>query len=133
MLSNLNWLAIIAATTLNFIITTFWYSSSFFGKYWISEHDANYEKLVNSNTSTIFSFSLICSFIMALSLAIFIKQVPRLSNIFFAGFALGAGFVGMAFFIIGLFERKKTINILIHAAYGVVSLGLMGALFSFWH
>ncbi len=49
-----------------------------------------------------------------------------------AGFLAGFGWVAMAIFIIGLFERKSTVYMLINAGYMTLSFVLMGVIIGVW-
>lgn len=132
-ISNINWLAVTAAALLNFILGGLWYSPALFGKAWQAENKFSDEDLKKGNMAKIFGFSFLWSVIMSANLAMFLAD-PATDLLWglTAGFLTGFGWVGMAVFTIGLFERKSTKYMLINAGYMTVSFMLMGSILGAW-
>lgn len=131
--STLNWMAVITAALTNFMLGGLWYSPILFGKIWQKENKLNDEDLKKGNMARIFGFSFVWSLVMAFNLAMFLNDAATtLSWGIAAGFLAGFGWVAMAIYIIGLFERKSTVYMLINSGYMIVSFLLMGAIIGVW-
>lgn len=75
----------------------------------------------------IFGLTFLFSFVMAFNLAMFLNDKnTTIAWGAIAGFLAGFGWVAMAVFIIGQFERKTTKYMLIHGGYVTISFLLMG-------
>jgi hypothetical protein len=132
-LSELNWMAIIAATLSNFVIGGLWYSNLLFAKPWMRENKFTPEILRGGNMFKIYGLTFIFAFIMALNLAMFLNDPSTTASWgAFAGFLAGFGWVAMAYFITGQFEKKSATLMLINAGYFVVSLTVMGLILGAW-
>lgn len=131
--SNINWLAIGVAALTNFMLGGLWYSPILFGKRWQKENNLSDEDLKNTNQLRVFGFSLLWSVVMSVNLGLFLAdKSTNLSWGAIAGFLAGFGWVAMAIFMIGLFERKSTVYMLINAGYMTISFVLMGAIIGVW-
>lgn len=131
--STLNWIAVITAAFTNFMLGGLWYSPLLFGKIWQKENKLSDEDLKKGNMARIFGFSFVWSLVMAFNLSMFLNDsATTLSWGIAAGFLAGFGWVAMAIYIIGLFERKSTTYMLINSGYMIVSFLLMGAIIGVW-
>lgn len=132
-ISSINWIAVIVAAILNFVLGGLWYSPILFGKAWQAENKLSDEDLKKGNMVKIFGFSLLWSLIMSANLGMFLADPKTdLAWGLTAGFLTGFGWVAMAIFIIGLFERKSTRYMLINAGYMTVSFTIMGLVIGAW-
>jgi len=132
-LSNLNWLAILAAAVSTFLIGGLWYSPALLGNLWMKENNFTEEELRKSSMIKVFGLTFIFSFVMALNLALFLDYPSTTASWgAFAGFLAGFGWVAMSVFVTGQFERRSARYMLIHAAYFVVSLTVMGLIIGAW-
>jgi hypothetical protein len=132
-ISTINWLAVLVAALSTFIIGGLWYSPLLFGKVWMKENNLTDEGLKNTNMAKVFGFALLWSLVMAFNLAMFLNDKNTdLSWGATAGFLAGFGWVAMAIFIIGLFERRSLKYMLINAGYMVVSFVIMGVILGAW-
>lgn len=131
-ISTINWMAVIVAAISTFMLGGLWYSPILFGKQWTKENNLN-EADLKKGTARIFGFSFLWSFIMSFNLAMFLNDkntTPSWGVI--AGFLAGFGWITMAIFIIGLFERKSTKYMLINAGYMTISFLIMGFIIGVW-
>ena len=129
----MNWLAVIVAALANFLLGGMWYSPILFGKRWQKENNLSDEELKNTNQLRVFGFSLLWSVVMSVNLGMFLAdKSTTLSWGAIAGFLAGFGWVAMAIFIIGLFERRSTVYMLINAGYMTLSFVLMGVIIGVW-
>ena len=135
--SEINWLAVIAASLVGFVVGFLWYGPVF-GKAWMAESGMTEEKAKEGNMGKIFGLSFIFQFIMAYCLAMFFFGTPEgaaqitIGSATFYGFLTGAGWILPAFAISGLFEQKSWKLILIHGGYWVVTFTLMGLVLGAW-
>jgi len=132
-ISTLNWAAVFAATIAGFAIGGLWYSPLLFAKAWMKENGFTEEGMKNSNMGKIFGLTFLFSFVMAFNLAMFLNDVKTDAAWgATAGFLAGFGWVAMAIFINGQFERKSTRYMLINAGYMTVALTVMGLILGAW-
>ena len=131
-ISTLNWPAIIVAALSTFILGGLWYSA-LFAKAWMKANNFTEEDLKKGGTVRIFGFSFLWSIVMSFNLAMFLNDSK--TNIqwgLMAGLLAGFGWVAMAIFIIGLFERKSLSYMLINAGYMTISFAMMGLILGAW-
>lgn len=132
-ISTLNWAAVACAAVANFLIGGLWYSPVFFGKAWQKANKLSDEDLKKGNMGKLFGLSFLWSLVMALNLGLFLNDPSTtLSWGIMAGFLAGFGWVAMAIFIIGLFERRSSAYMLINAGYMIVSFLVMGLILGAW-
>jgi hypothetical protein len=131
--STINWFAVITAAIFNFLLGGLWYSPLLFGKAWQKENNFTDDDLKKGNMAKIFGFSFLWSIIMAANLGLFLAG-PNTDLIWgmTAGLLTGLGWVAMAIFTIGLFERKSVRYMLINAGYMTVSFTIMGLIIGAW-
>ncbi|MCB0630803.1 MAG: DUF1761 domain-containing protein [Saprospiraceae bacterium] len=131
--STLNLPAILVAAVLAFVIGGMWYSPLLFGKAWMQENGFSESDLQQGSTARIFGFAFLWSLVMAFNLGMFLNDPGTTASWgAIAGFLAGFGWIAMGIFIIGLFERRSIRYMLIHAAYMVVALTLMGLVIGLW-
>lgn len=132
-ISTLNWPAIIVAALANFLVGGLWYSPLLFGKLWMKENNFTEEEVQKGNMPKIFGLTFVFSFVMAFNLAMYLNDAGTTASWgAIAGFLAGFGWVAMAIFVIGQFERKSTKYMLIHAGYVTISFILMGLIIGAW-
>ncbi len=122
---EINWLAVFLAALSSFVIGGVWYSA-LFAKRWqklAGVSDANLTK----GRVRAFAVSFITSVVMALNLAFFIGNNGVMFGAF-AGFAVGFGWIAMAFGMNYLFERRPFGLYAINAGYNILTLTLMGVI-----
>ena len=132
-ISTINWLAVIAAALSTFLLGGIWYSPALFGNAWMRLNGFTNEELKSRNMARIFGFSFLWSLVMSFNLAMFLNEPSTdLSWGAAAGFLAGFGWVAMAIFILGLFERRSTRLMLINAGYFIASFIIMGLILGAW-
>lgn len=129
---TLNWLAIIAATLLSFVIGSLWYSPVLFGKIWMKEVQLNEEQMKNSNMALIFGTAFLLIFISMFNLAMFLGPKSDLSFGLMAGFLTGFGWVATSIGVLYLFERRSLKLFFINSGYHIVCFTLSGAIIGSW-
>jgi hypothetical protein len=128
----LNHLAVLTATVLAFVLGAIWYGP-LFGKLWMRETGITPEIQAKGSPAKTYGLAFLWTAVMAYNLAFFIGD-PSISarTATLYGFATGAGWIAMAIFVIGLFERRSTLLMLINGGYMAVALTMMGAVIGAW-
>ena len=128
----INHFAVITATVLAFVLGGLWYGP-IFGAAWMRESGVTPEISAKGNPAKIYGLAFVWTLVMAYNLAFFIGDPSiDLTTGALYGFATGFGWVAMAVFVIGLFERRSTTLMLINAGYMSVALTMMGAIIAAW-
>jgi len=136
-LSNINFLAVIAATLSTFVIGWLWYGP-LFGKSWMDAIGLTDEDLQQNSMAKIFGFAFVFELIMAFNLAMFFyggggggSIITTVTGAFY-GFLTGFGWIFFALAVNGLFERKSWRYIFINGGYWTISLTVMGLILGAW-
>ncbi|MDP4150252.1 MAG: DUF1761 domain-containing protein [Bacteroidota bacterium] len=131
-ISTLNWAAVFVAALSCFLIGGIWYSA-LFTKAWMKANNITKDDSKRGNMGKIFGLAFLWSLVMSFNLAMYLNAPgTTMSWGATAGLLAGLGWVSMAFFIVGLFERRSTAYMLIHAGYFIVSFVVMGAILGAW-
>jgi Protein of unknown function (DUF1761) len=131
-ISTINWPAVIVAALSNFLLGGLWYSPSLFGKMWAAENGLKEHEL-KTGIARVFGFSFLWSVVMSFNLAVFLNDKNTTASWgALAGFLAGFGWVAMAIFITGLFERKSLRYMIINAGYMTISFVIMGLILGAW-
>lgn len=131
--STINYLAVLVAALSTFILGGLWYSPMLFGKVWMRANNFTDADLQTFSKARMFGWSFVFSLAMALNLAMFLAGLT--TNVTWgmtAGALTGLGWVAMAIAIIGVFENKSWIYILINGGYMIVAFTVMGAIIGAW-
>jgi Protein of unknown function (DUF1761) len=141
-MEQMNWLAILAAGVLAFVIGGIWYSPLLFGKAWMRENNFTEEQLKQSNKGRIFGWAILLTLLMAANLGMFLADGPRdcpenCVQKVTVGWGAMAGFLSgiwtfCAIAIHSLFEMKSWRLILINGGYSLVTLVVMGSIIGLW-
>ena len=131
-LSSINYLAVIAAALVSFVIGGVWFSPIMFANVWMKENGFKEEEMKNANMGKIFGTSFVLALVISFNLAAFIGPEGNFVFGLFAGFAAGLGWVAMSIGIIYLFERRSFKLFLINAGYQVVTYTIMGGILGVW-
>lgn len=127
---HINWIAVVAATVLTFVLGGLWYGP-FFGKAWQKRMGLADEQLKRDLPRT-FTVAFILAFVSAANLAAFLGPQATLGFGTAAGAATGFGFVSTSLGITYAFGRRPFSLALIDAGYHAVSFTLMGSLLGAW-
>lgn len=136
-LSNINFLAVIAATLSTFLVGWLWYGP-LFGKAWMKEIGVTEDEVEQGNMAKIFGFSFVFEFIMAFCLAMFFYGSPEGAEMItagsgaFYGFLTGFGWIFFAMAVNSLYEQKSWKYIFINGGYWTVTFTIMGLILGAW-
>lgn len=129
---TLNHFAIIVATISAFILGGLWYGP-LFGKAWMKENGFTPESASQVNAGKVYGLAFLWTLVMAYNLGFFLgdASIGAGQGVLY-GFATGFGWIAMAVFVIGLFERRSAKLMLINGGYMTVALTIMGAIIGTW-
>jgi len=136
-ISNINFLAVIAATLSTFVVGWLWYGP-LFGKVWVDVIDMTEEELQQGNMAKIFGFAFIFELIMAFNLAMFLTGSPEAAAQVnagmgaFYGFLAGFGWIFFALAVNSLYEQKSWKYIFVNGGYWSVAFTIMGLIIGGW-
>jgi hypothetical protein len=130
----LNFLPIIAATIVYFMLGAVWYSPVLFSKSWsaLQPEDAMKDK---SNLPILLSMTFVLNFVIAIAMALLVALTNTATIIGGAklGLLTGVGFSATTMGINSLYAKRSFKLFLIDGAYHIISFCLMGALLAVWH
>ena len=131
--ATVNYLAVIAAALVTFLIGGLWYSPVLFDKPWRRLNGLTEEQIKSSHTGLIFGLSFVAALVSAYVLALFLSG-PTTDVVagIMAGLLVGIGWVATSMLTTFLFERRPLALWAIDAAYHVLTFGLMGAILGLW-
>jgi Protein of unknown function (DUF1761) len=123
---EINWLAVVLAALSAFPLGFVWYGP-LFGKAWAAEVGMTDEKAKASNPAIVFGGAFVLQLIQASTFAMFLGQVRNPEAALY-GLCAGLCWVGAAFGVQYLFERRSLRLGLINAGYNAVAFTLIGAI-----
>jgi len=136
-ISNINFLAVIAATFSTFVVGWLWYGP-LFGKAWVDAIDMTEQELQQGNMAKIFGLAFIFELIMAFNLAMFLTGSPEAAAQVnagmgaFYGFLTGFGWIFFALAVNSLYEQKSWKYIFVNGGYWSVAFTIMGLIIGAW-
>lgn len=129
---EINWLAVLAASLVGFVVGGLWYGPVF-GKTWMQIVGLTEADAANVNMPKIYGACFVLQLIMATNLAMFLGGEATLVTGALYGFLAGFGWVALALAINALFEQKPLKYMLINGAYWSIVFTLMGLILGAWH
>ena len=130
-LSTINWLAVLIAAVLTFVLGGLWYGP-LFGKTWQRASGVTDEQQKSANMAMIFGVSFVLQLIAAFVLDMFIGPGATLAFGAAAGAAVGLFWVATSFGVVYLFEQRPLSHWAVNSGYAAVSFTMMGALLGAW-
>jgi len=131
--SNINYLAVLAAAVSTFVLGGLWYSPLLFGKAWMRANSFADADLQAFSKARMFGWSFFFALVMAINLAMFLAgPTTNVTWGMAAGGLAGFGWVALAIAIIGVFENRSWTYILINGGYMTVAFVIMGAIIGAW-
>ncbi len=131
-LSTINHLAVFAAALSAFVVGGLWYGP-LFGKAWMRETGLTEETLAKANQAKIYGLAFLWTLVMSYNLAMMLNDPSiGLHEALMYGSLTGFGFITMALFVTGLFERRSMKLMLINGGYMTVALTVIGGILGAW-
>ncbi len=128
---EINWLAVIVAALSSFVVGGIWYGP-LFGKAWAAEVGMTDERLKSRSPAIVFGGAFVLALIQASTFAMFLGPTP-LPDAALYGLCAGLAWVGAAFGVTYLFERRGWKLAAINAGYNTIAFTLIGAIIGAWH
>jgi surface polysaccharide O-acyltransferase-like enzyme len=135
---QVNYLAVLVAGLVIFMLGGLWYSPALFSKRWIALQGRTEEQMkadaARANMPLMYLGAFICGLVIAWMLAAFMWRMGRQS--WMIGAHVGAlawlGFVAPTSFLTGMFSMKPKQLWLIDSLYYLVAFALAGAIIGAW-
>lgn len=133
---HINFLAVVVAAVVAFLIGGLWYSPLLFAKQWVRAHGYTEEQVaeMQKGAAKAYAVTLFCDFLIALAIAILIGYLDlhrcvqglKLGLLIWGGFAFPLGLVAT------MFSGKRIGVFVIDTAYQFVYILLMGSILTVW-
>lgn len=139
MIPSVNYLAVLVAGLVIFVLGGLWYSPVLFAKRWIALQGKTPEQMkadaANASMPLLYLSAFICGLLIAWAMAIFLTSSGH------TGWKVGAhlgglawlGFAAPSSYATAIFSGKPKQLWLIDSAYNLVSFVLAGAVLGAWH
>jgi hypothetical protein len=123
---------VLVAAASSFLLGGLWYGP-LFGKLWQRLAGLSAEQLAASGPAKVFGVSFVLAVVQAWVFAMFLGANPSLALGLGAGSSAGLCWVGAAFGINDLFERRPLGLWAVNAGYHTLAFTLFGLIFALWH
>jgi len=133
---HINFLAVLVAALVAFLLGGLWYSPILFGKLWMEAHGYTEAKIneMRKSANRAYLVSVICHLVIALAVAVLVfytglrnpMQGVKLGLLIWLGFAFTIGLMG------NMFSEKRVSTFLIDAGYQLVYLTIMSVTLTVW-
>jgi len=123
--------SVFVAATSSFVLGGLWYGP-LFGKRWQRLAGLSDERLRASHPAKVFGTAFVLAVIQAWVFAMFLGPTPSLALGLGAGASAGLCWVGAAFAINDLFERRPLGLWAVNAGYHTLAFTLYGLIFGLW-
>ena len=133
---SINWIAVLVAAVVAFVLGAAWYSPALFARAWATAQGYTPDKLksMQAGAPSAYAVSFVCFLVMATALAVLIGRLGMSG--FMAGAGVGAlvwlGFAATFGIIANAYSDKPFAAFLIDSAYQFVYLLLMGGIIGAW-
>ena len=123
---EINWLAVLAAAVVTFVLGGVWYGP-LFGRVWrTAEGQAEPQPGRQKHPALVYGLSFVLMLIAAAVLAIALGPDPNVPRSVVVGVVVGAGWVATSFGVNYLFAGRRLALFAVDAGYNVVLFALMG-------
>lgn len=123
---EVNLLAVLLCGVSSMVLGALWYSPALFGKSWQRSAGLADEELKRGNMALIMTSAFVLSLLAAYVFALFLGREMPLAGAIGAGVSAGLCWVGAAFGINYLFERRPLRLWLVNAGYHTLQFALFG-------
>lgn len=130
---TVNWMTVLAATIVVFLLGGIWYSPVMFGRPGIMSAQAESRGGPARAVEAIFFLTFLFQWMSASLLAAILGPNTDTGFGLSVGLLVGVFFVSTAFGVSYVFERRPFAHLLVNGGYQVVSFAAMGAIIGTWH
>jgi hypothetical protein len=134
-LQNLNWLAIIVAGVVYFIIGALWYSPLLFANLFMKYRGLTSEEIRVAGQQPIgYLFTLIGDLVAAVALAIVLQlaQPAAVTDGIAVGLLVAVGFIAPTIFAYTLYSGPRIMLRVMYSGYMLVAFAIMGTILTLW-
>ncbi|MFK7831268.1 MAG: DUF1761 domain-containing protein [Congregibacter sp.] len=130
---QINYVAVLVAAVVGFVVGGLWYSPLLFGNAWMRSAGISQEQVNGGNKVKNFGLTLLFLLIMSYCLAAFLAapEVTLQTGALY-GFLTGFGWIFFGIGVIALFELRSWTYILVNGGYWTVTMTAMGAILGGW-
>jgi hypothetical protein len=134
MLANLNYVHILVATLVYFVLGALWYSV-LFQKPWVRLNNIVMNEESRKGMPKVFAFTFLLNLIATVATACVLYFVQPVSIIaaIKVGALLGFGFVGSVTALNNMYLKRPFMLTIIDAGYNIVSIILVSIILTMWH
>ncbi len=127
---SVNWLAIVVATIVTFVIGGIWYHEKVLGTKWMHAVGLKKKDLENANMGKVFGTSFVLAFVTSVFLAIFadVLQIGTAFDGALFGAVIGAVFVATSLGTQYVFAQRSFDLFAIDASYVIITFAVMGSI-----
>ena len=123
---DINWLAVLVAAVVTFVLGGLWYGP-LFGKVWrVAEGQTEPQPDHQKHPAFVYSLAFVLTLIAAAVLAVALGPDPNVQRSFVVGLVVGVGWVATSFGVNYLFAGRRLALFAVDAGYNVVLFALMG-------
>ena len=123
---DINWLAVLVAAVVTFVLGGLWYGP-LFGKVWrVAEGQTEPQPGHQKHPAFVYSLAFVLMLIAAAVLAVALGPDPNVQRSFVVGLVVGVGWVATSFGVNYLFAGRRLALFAVDAGYNVVLFALMG-------
>ncbi|NJM93094.1 MAG: DUF1761 domain-containing protein [Rhodospirillaceae bacterium] len=123
---DINWLAVVIAAVVTFVLGGLWYGP-LFGKVWrAAEGQTETQPGHQKHPAFVYGLSFALMLIAAAVLAVALGPDPNVQRSFVVGLVVGVGWVATSFGVNYLFAGRRLALFAVDAGYNVVLFALMG-------
>ena len=123
---DINWLAVVVAAVVTFVLGGLWYGP-LFGKVWrVAEGQTEPQPGHQKHPVFVYGLSFVLMLIAAAVLAFALEPDPTIPRSFVVGLIVGVGWVATSFGVNYLFAGRRLALFAVDAGYNVVLFALMG-------
>ena len=133
---QINWLAVVVAAVVTWLLGALWYSPYVLGRQWVAAHGYTPERMaeMRKGAGRAYAASFVMYLVMAAVIAVLVGYIvmgravqgAKLGALLWLGFAVPLGVTG------NLFSDRRLSTFLIDAGYQLISLVAMGAIIAAW-
>jgi hypothetical protein len=123
---DVNWLAVIVAVVVTFVLGGVWYGPLFEKVWRAAEGRAEPQPARQKHPAFVYGLSFVLMLIAAMALAVAIGPDPNVARSVGFGLVIGVGWVATSFGVNYLFAGRRPALYAVDAGYNVVLFALMG-------
>lgn len=129
---QINHLAVIVAALSDLFVGALWYSPMLFYKGWMNANNFKEDDLKKGQEAKTFGLTTIFAIIISYNLAFFLGDASTTAMWGLQAGLLAGIWAFLAFWIIALFEQRKTSYVFINGGYILIAFALKGLIIGAW-